>query len=95
MKNMSTMMSLLRITRVVAVLLTYISVVVAYNKTVWEIDNYPNPVTSPAECGSTESSYLCDPDGFLSTRIGNYNFFFIHILKFYPCFISRMSFFSL
>ena len=53
-------------------LLTYISVVVAYNKTVWEIGNYPNPVTSPAECGSTESSYLCDPDEFLSPDKGDY-----------------------
>ena len=64
-------MSMVRITGVAAVLLTYISVVVAYNKTMWNIGSYPNPVTSPAECGSTYSSYLCDPDGFLSHDKGN------------------------
>ena len=34
----------------------------------WTIDSFPNPSTSPAECGrkGVSRSFICDPDGLLS-----------------------------
>lgn len=50
----------------------------------WEKENFPDPQLNPTACGryNVNSSYVCDPDGILTTSEGNHKYYIIYIVLF-------------
>ncbi len=49
-------------------------VVQAQYSTGWAVENYPNPLIDVNKCGRNgKQSYVCDPDGILTTKEGKTN----------------------